>query len=95
MDNLKTNGVVIKLLQIPFGKLKSLEIKYCEKLLTIVPSYMLKEFQSLEILTDIYSNSELLPRGKYYRMPEAEKTGCGGLPQIGATRNGIFRFSRN
>ncbi|KAJ7942946.1 NBS-LRR type disease resistance protein [Quillaja saponaria] len=50
MDNLKTIWSVVHVSPNSFGKLKSLNIKYCEKLLSIVPSYMLRKLQNLETI---------------------------------------------
>ncbi|KAJ7943005.1 Disease resistance protein [Quillaja saponaria] len=51
MDNLKTIWSVEDVSPNSFGKLKSLNIKCSQKLLTIVPSNMLRKLQNLETLT--------------------------------------------
>ncbi|KAJ7942951.1 Disease resistance protein [Quillaja saponaria] len=50
MDNLKTIWSVDHVSPNSFGKLKSLNINYCKKLLSIVPSYMLRKLQNLETI---------------------------------------------
>ncbi|KAJ7942931.1 Disease resistance protein [Quillaja saponaria] len=50
MDNLKVVWCIDPVAPNSFGKLKSLEIKSCEKLLTVVPSNMLRRLQNLETL---------------------------------------------
>ncbi|KAJ7942924.1 Disease resistance protein [Quillaja saponaria] len=50
MDNLKAVWCIDPVAPNSFGKLKSLEIKRCEKLLAVVPSNMLRRLQNLETL---------------------------------------------
>ncbi|KAJ7942928.1 Disease resistance protein [Quillaja saponaria] len=50
MDNFKAVWCVNQVATNSFGKMKSVEIKCCEKLLTVVPSNMLRRLQNLETL---------------------------------------------